>query len=112
MMKDKLIRRSLKKFIMANYYIYVIRCSDNSLYTGYTNDVERRFRLHEQGKGAKYTRGRAPLILEYVESFPTKSEALKAEYAFKKLTKRQKERFLQERKQIQCGNKKVMNERM
>lgn len=111
MMRGKLIRRSLKRSIMANYYIYVIRCSDNSLYTGYTNDVNRRFRLHEEGKGAKYTRGRAPLKLEYVEGYETKSEALKAEYAFKKLTKHQKERFLRERKQAQCGSKKVMNER-
>lgn len=77
-----------------NYYVYVIRCKDNSLYTGYTNDVESRFKKHEEGIGAKYTRGRAPLILEHVESYDTKSEAMKAEYAFKQLSKNEKELYI------------------
>lgn len=97
---------------MANYYVYVIRCCDNSLYTGYTNNVEKRFQMHQEGKGAKYTRGRGPLTLEYVEEYHTKSEALKAEYAFKQLTKEQKEQFLRERKRMSCGNKKATNEQM
>ena len=89
------IQRSLKRSIMANnYYVYVIRCADNSLYTGYTNDVVSRFKKHEEGKGANYTRGRAPLLLEYVEPYETKGEAMKAEYAFKQLTKKEKELFI------------------
>lgn len=89
------IQRSLKRSIMANnYYVYVIRCADNSLYTGYTNDVESRFKKHEEGKGAKYTRGRAPLVLEYVEAYQTKGEAMKAEYALKQLTKSEKESYI------------------
>lgn len=92
---------------MAKYYVYVIRCADNSLYTGYTNDVEKRFRMHQKGKGAKYTRSRAPLCLELVECFDTKSEAMKAEYAFKKRSKREKEQYLMERKQQNVATEKL-----
>jgi putative endonuclease len=72
------------------YYIYVLQCSDTTLYTGYTNNVEKRVQVHNSGKGAKYTKARLPVTCIYHEIFDTKSEALKAEYAFKKLTRKQK----------------------
>ena len=71
-------------------YTYIVRCSDGTLYTGWTTDVERRVRTHNSGKGAKYTRGRLPVKAVYIEFTPDKSSALKREAAIKKLTVRQK----------------------
>ena len=70
------------------YYTYIAKCADNSLYCGYTDNIENRERMHNLGKGAKYTRSRLPLKIVYYEEFETKSEALKREYAIKKLTRR------------------------
>ncbi len=75
-------------------YVYIIRCNDSSLYTGWTNNLKKRFEDHSKGKGAKYTRGRGPLKLVYFEKFDTKEEAMKREYAIKKLTKVQKEELI------------------
>ena len=75
-------------------YVYIIRCNDSSLYTGWTNNIKKRFEDHSKGKGAKYTRGRGPLKLVYFEKFDTKEEAMKREYAIKKLTKVQKEELI------------------
>ena len=72
------------------WVVYIIRCGDGSLYTGITDDLERRFKAHESGKGAKYTRGRGPLELVYRENCVDHSEALKREYALKKLPREQK----------------------
>ena len=72
------------------YYTYIAKCADNSLYCGYTDNIENRERMHNLGKGAKYTRSRLPLKIVYYEEFETKSEALKREYAIKKLTRRKK----------------------
>ena len=72
------------------YYLYVVECNDSTLYTGYTNDVERRVAVHNSGKGAKYTKARVPVTCVFHQQFETKSEAMKAEYAFKKLTRKQK----------------------
>lgn len=72
------------------YYVYILKCADNSLYTGYTNDVNLRVQTHNLGKGAKYTQSRLPVALMYSESFNTKSEALSREYAIKRLTRSQK----------------------
>lgn len=76
------------------YYIYVLLCNDQTLYTGYTTDVFKRFETHCQGKGAKYTKVRRPLKLLYFEEFSEKSAALKAEYAFKKQSRLQKIAYL------------------
>jgi putative endonuclease len=83
---------------MGEHFFYVLECRDKSFYGGYTNNMEKRLAVHNEGKGAKYTRARRPVILLYKEEFETKSEAMKAEYAFKKLTRKEKERFLEERK--------------
>lgn len=72
------------------YIVYMVRCRDDSLYTGITTDLERRLCEHNSGKGAKYTRGRGPVELVYREAVPDKSTALRREAAMKKLTRRQK----------------------
>ncbi|WP_018663631.1 GIY-YIG nuclease family protein [Heyndrickxia acidiproducens] len=77
-------------------YFYVLLCRDGSFYGGYTVDVERRLREHNEGRGAKYTRTRTPVYMLYYRAYETKSEAMKAEYAFKHLTRRKKEQFLKE----------------
>mgnify|MGYP000452988189 FL=1 len=58
---------------------YILKCSDNSLYTGWTNDIKHRLKMHNEGKGAKYTRGRGPVELVYLEEFDTKQEAMSKE---------------------------------
>jgi putative endonuclease len=78
------------------HYFYVLTCKDGTLYGGYTNNLERRIRLHNEGKGAKYTRGRGPVSLTYYQSFEHKGDALKAEYQFKQLPRKKKEEFLKE----------------
>ena len=72
------------------YYVYILECCDKSLYTGYTNHLEKRIKSHNEGKGAKYTKGRRPVSLVYFESFQTKSEALKREYAIKQFSRKKK----------------------
>lgn len=72
------------------YYIYMLRCKDGSIYTGYTDKIYKRIEKHRSGKGAKYTRGRGPFELVHYESFLTKEEAMQREAAIKKLTKEAK----------------------
>ena len=79
---------------MKAYYTYILRCRDNSLYTGYTDNVEKRLATHNDGKGAKYTRGRLPVGLVYCEEFPDRSAAIKREIEIKKLTKAKKEELI------------------
>ena len=69
---------------------YIVECSDGTLYTGWTNDIEKRMKAHNQGQGAKYTRGRTPVELVYLESFETKQEAMKREACIKRLKRRDK----------------------
>ena len=76
------------------HFVYVLRCADDSLYTGYTTDVERRVRQHDRGDGAKYTRGRTPVELVHVEAFDSQSAAMGREYAVKQLDRREKERLV------------------
>ena len=94
-------------------YIYVVECADRSFYTGYTTDIVRRIKMHNVKKGAKYTRARGPVVLVYFEEFETKSEATKAESAFKKLTRMQKEQYIfeniskEKENKIRYYNKKI-----
>lgn len=76
------------------HYFYVLQCRDGSFYGGYTNNIERRIVMHNNGKGAKYTRGRGPVVLLYKKIFENKSDALKAEYEFKQWSRKKKEEFL------------------
>ena len=72
------------------WYLYILRCKDDSLYTGITTDVEKRLEAHRSGKGAKYTRGRAPLALVYKEECGEHSDALRRELEIKGLTREEK----------------------
>ena len=76
------------------HFVYVIKCADGSLYTGYSPDVQARFAAHQAGTGAKYTRGRGPLNLLAVAEFPTKHDAMSAEYRFKRLSRDRKDELL------------------
>lgn len=76
-------------------FVYMLRCKDGSLYTGWTNDLEHRLAMHSSGRGAKYTRGRGPLELVYSEKLPDKEAALRRECAIKKLRREQKLALLQ-----------------
>lgn len=78
------------------HFLYVLRCADETYYTGYTTDVERRLEAHRSGRGAKYTRCRGPLELVAVARFYTKERAMSAEYRFKQLTRAEKERLIAE----------------
>ena len=70
--------------------VYILRCGDGTLYTGWTNDLEKRLRAHAAGKGAKYTRARLPVTLVYTEVFETEHEARSRECGIKRLTRSQK----------------------
>ncbi|WP_414045441.1 GIY-YIG nuclease family protein [Macrococcus equi] len=80
---------------MDKHFIYILECSDGSLYTGYTNDLDKRLDTHNAGKGAKYTRMRLPVKRVYEEIFHTKREAMQREYAIKQLTRSQKIKLIQ-----------------
>lgn len=71
-------------------YTYIIRCADGTLYTGWTNDIEKRLQAHNSGGGAKYTRSRLPVSLVYYEPYETKEEAMSREWHIKRMTRAQK----------------------
>ncbi len=75
-------------------YTYIVKCKDETYYTGWTNNLDRRIRMHNEGKGAKYTKTRLPVKLVYHESFQTKEEAMSREYQIKQLTRKQKEEMI------------------
>ena len=72
------------------YLVYILRCGDGTLYTGCTNDLDRRLRAHQAGRGAKYTRSRLPVELVYREAVPDRSAALRREAAIKRMDRRAK----------------------
>ena len=72
-------------------FTYILRCADGTLYTGWTNDLKKRIAAHNAGTGGKYTRCRRPVALVYYETFPTKEEAMRREYAIKQLSREEKE---------------------
>ncbi len=88
----ELTQKRLRILFMTEYEhtVYILKCSDGTLYTGYTNDMEHRLNMHEEGKGAKYTRGRGPFQVMYIEKFPTKQEAMQKEYQIKQLSRTEK----------------------
>lgn len=81
-------------YVENSWYLYILRCKDNTLYTGITTDVEKRLEAHRSGKGAKYTRGRTPLELVYREVCESHSGALKRELEIKSLTRQEKEKLI------------------
>ena len=75
-------------------YTYVLECKDGTLYTGWTNNLEKRLKDHNEGKGAKYTKSRRPVTLVYHEVFETKEEAMRREYAIKHMTRTRKKELI------------------
>ncbi|BDF06518.1 GIY-YIG catalytic domain protein [[Clostridium] hylemonae DSM 15053] len=95
--KDKAYnkRHQLKGFCFMNY-TYILKCKDGTLYTGWTNDLDKRVKAHNSGKGSKYTRVRRPVELVYYEEFRTKEEAMSREYAIKHMRREEKEVLVKE----------------
>lgn len=81
---------------MDENYTYIVRCADGTLYTGWTNDLKKRIKAHNAGKGAKYTKTRRPVELVYFEHFATKEEAMSREYHIKQLKHAQKQALIDE----------------
>lgn len=84
-------------------YTYIVECSDGSFYTGWTNDLEKRIKVHNEGKGAKYTKCRRPVVLVYYEKFQTKEEAMSREWAIKHLPRRKKEEMIRGGRDLSAG---------
>ena len=76
-------------------FIYIVQCSDGTLYTGWTNDLDKRMKAHNEGRGAKYMRARRPVELVYSEIFDTKEEAMRREYVIKRMTRAQKIKLIE-----------------
>lgn len=89
-------RKRDRLYMELNHVVYILQCKDDTLYTGYTNDLRKRIAMHEQGKGAKYTRGRGPFILKSTEYFATKQEAMRREYEVKRWAKDKKLAYIKE----------------
>jgi putative endonuclease len=78
------------------YYVYIVECADKTLYTGYTNNLEKRIKTHNEAKtGAKYTKARRPVVLKYSEKLPDLSQALKREIEIKNLTRKEKLKLIE-----------------
>lgn len=75
-------------------YTYILICSDGTYYTGWTNNVAKRLKAHNEGKGAKYTRARRPVALAYYEAFETKEEAMRREWEIKQMSRQEKEKLI------------------
>ena len=87
-------------------YTYIVKCADGTLYTGWTNDLEKRMKAHNSGKGAKYTKTRRPVKLVYYEAPDTKNEAMSREYAIKQLTRKAKDALIKDCENLcekECG---------
>lgn len=84
----------LSVFLKEKAFVYILRCVDNSLYCGWSNDVEKRLKIHNLGRGAKYTRARLPVELVYFEVYDNKIYAMKREYEIKQMNKEDKEKLI------------------
>ena len=76
-------------------YTNIVKCSDETFYTGWTNDLEKRIEMHNSGKGAKYTKARLPVELVYYEAFDTKEEAMSREWHIKRLSRSEKQKLIE-----------------
>lgn len=81
-------------------YTYILTCADGTFYCGWTNDLDKRLKAHNAGQGAKYTKARRPVTLSYYEVFQTREEAMKREYAIKRLPRKKKEELLKRFREI------------
>lgn len=84
------------------HFVYIVRCADGSLYTGYARDLDARLAAHNRGTGAKYTCGRRPVRLAYLEALPTLSAALKREYDLKQRTRVEKLRLIRAARRVRA----------
>lgn len=90
------------------YYAYIVQCNDSTLYTGFTNHLQKRITAHNtSGAGARYTRSRRPVALVYFESFKTKTRALKREFAIKQMTRLQKLKLISKKNQVFSSGKSI-----
>ena len=80
------------------HYTYMLQCKDGTYYIGYTNDLKKRVKAHNEGKGAKYTKGRGPVELIYYEEYEEKSQAMRREWEMKRLSRSQKEELRNSKK--------------
>ena len=87
-------------------YTYLLECADKTFYCGWTNDLEKRVRTHNMGRGAKYTKPRRPVVLVYYEAFETKREAMSREAAIKRMTRKEKEALVR----IQIRLRTILNQ--
>lgn len=81
-------------------YTYILKCSDGTFYTGWTNNLEKRLKAHNEGRGARYTKIRRPVVLAYYEVFRSREEAMRREYEIKQLTRKEKENLVYNPKKI------------
>ena len=98
----------------ARNYTYILKCGDGSLYTGWSNDIAARLEQHRRGKGAKYTKSRRPVTLVYQESFDTKEEAMRREYAIKRFSRKKKMELIErklEESEKKTGRKRRESEK-
>lgn len=86
------------------YFVYILKCSDNSFYTGITNDLENRLKTHNAGKASKYTRGRLPVEYIYIEEVKNKSQALKREIKIKSFDKNKKVKLIKNKRNLLADN--------
>lgn len=92
-------------------YTYIVRCSDGTLYTGWTNNLEKRIKDHNDGRGAKYTKPRRPVDLVYYEEFSTKEEAMRREWEIKQMNRKDKISILEKGKSLETPCCKDYNKR-
>ncbi|MBO5379325.1 MAG: GIY-YIG nuclease family protein [Clostridia bacterium] len=85
-------------------YTYILKCADGTLYCGWTNDLEKRLKSHNDGKGAKYTRSRLPVSLVYFQEFDTAQEAQKREYSIKQMTRQEKLKLIEKHQKTDTGS--------
>ena len=88
-----------KKETIQKNYTYILKCSDGTLYTGWTNDLTKRLKAHNDGRGARYKKTRSPVEIAYNESFCSKEEAMRREYEIKHLTRKEKEKLIENQKE-------------
>lgn len=100
------IQRSIYN-LSTKHCVYILECRDYTLYTGYTNRLHYRITQHQLGKGAKYTRGRGPLVLRYAHEYDSKTDALKEEYRIKQLSRYQKDALIKQGGNIDVDSEKL-----
>lgn len=91
------------------HYTYMLKCKDNTYYTGYTTDLEKRLKAHNEGKGAKYTRGRGPVELVYFEEHEEKTSAMRREWEIKQMSRNEKEAMRQNWERVNFPEKKMQD---